>query len=198
MSRLLLIRHGESTWNEGGRWQGHADPPLSALGERQALAAGRALGAMAAVRSSDLTRARRTAELIVAPDGDAEVAVDPRLRERDVGEWTGLTRAQIEAEWPGYLDAYRSPPGFEPNDALLARVFAAIHDAAERAPAGDTLIVTHAGVIRTLEHDLGANGEPLANLAGRWVTADGDKVQLGARALLIDPHDVTVTVPRSL
>ncbi len=198
MARLLLIRHGESTWNEDGRWQGHADPALSALGERQALAAGRALGAMAAVWSSDLVRAQRTAELIVTPDRATDVTVDPRLRERDVGEWTGLTRAQIEAEWPGYLDAYRSPPGFEPNDALLARVVAALHDAAERAPAGDTLIVTHAGVIRTLERELGATGEPLANLAGRWITADGDELQLGARALLLDPHDVTVTVPRSL
>jgi broad specificity phosphatase PhoE len=198
MARLLLIRHGESTWNEDGRWQGHADPPLSALGERQAHAAGRALGAMVAVWSSDLVRARQTAELIIAPDSATDVTVDPRLRERDVGEWTGLTRAQIEVEWPGYLDAYRSPPGFEPNDSLLSRVLGAVRDAAERAPAGDTLIVTHSGVIRTLERDLGARGEPLANLAGRWITADGDNVQLGARELLIDPDDVTVTVPRSL
>ncbi len=198
MARLLLIRHGESTWNEDGRWQGQADPPLSPLGERQALAAGRALGAMAAVWSSDLIRARRTAELIVTPDRDPEVTLDPRLRERDIGQWTGLTRAQIEAEWPGYLDAYRSPPDFESNDSLLARVLAAVHDAAERTPAGDTLLVAHSGIVRGLERHLGATGEPLPNLAGRWVIADGSDLQLGARELLIDPHDVTVTVPRSL
>ncbi|MBA2326593.1 MAG: histidine phosphatase family protein, partial [Actinobacteria bacterium] len=65
-TRLFLVRHGESTWNADGRWQGQADPPLSALGEEQACdaAARLAAGGFSRVVASDLQRARRTAEIL--------------------------------------------------------------------------------------------------------------------------------------
>src|SRR5919109_2812903 len=104
MIRLLLVRHGESTWNAQSRWQGQADPPLSPFGERQAEDATVRLAESAsitAVWTSDLVRARRTGELIAKRLGLDAVHDEPRLRERDVGAWSGLTRDEIEARWPG-------------------------------------------------------------------------------------------------
>src|SRR5215212_2370289 len=103
MARLLLVRHGESTWNARGRWQGWADPPLSDLGRAQAEAAGPAAAPVDAVVSSDLQRARVSAELMAAVLEIDEVHIERDLRERDVGDFTGLTRAEIEERWPGSL-----------------------------------------------------------------------------------------------
>src|SRR5260370_19441283 len=119
--RLLLVRHGESTWNAEGRWQGHADPPLSAVGVAQARAAASGVSRVAAVWSSDLVRARQTAELC-APAG-VVVAEDPRLRERDVGSWTGLTRAATDDRCPRWLAAGRRPDGWEDDAPLAARAW---------------------------------------------------------------------------
>ncbi|HEX3667922.1 MAG TPA: phosphoglycerate mutase family protein, partial [Acidimicrobiia bacterium] len=88
MIRLLLVRHGESTWNAVSRWQGQADPPLSPFGERQAEDAGARLAETAtitAVWASNLVRARRTGDLIAERLGIAQVREEPLLRERDVG-----------------------------------------------------------------------------------------------------------------
>ena len=194
-TRLLLVRHGESTWNVAGRWQGHADPPLSELGERQAAAAAAALSDPPdAVWTSDLVRARRTAQLLAGPHGLA-VRADARLRERDVGEWSGLTRAEIEERWPGWLAARRSPDGFEGDEPLAGRALEALRDIAAAAPEVTVIVVTHGGVIRTIERHHGAGPEPVPNLGGRWLTAAGDGFTLGDRELLIDPDDIEVTVP---
>src|ERR687893_1474427 len=107
MARLLPVRKGESTWNATGRWQGWADPPLSDLGRAQAEAAAPAAAPVDAVVSSDLQRALVTAELMAAVLEIDGVHVEADLRERDVGDFTGLTRAQIEERWPGSLS-----PGF--------------------------------------------------------------------------------------
>ena len=69
MGSLLVVRHGQSTWNADGRWQGRADPPLTALGEAQAADAALHVGAIDEVWSSDLERARRTAEIVAAALG---------------------------------------------------------------------------------------------------------------------------------
>src|SRR5215510_15555658 len=98
MIRLLLVRHGESTWNAQSRWQGQADPPLSPFGERQAEDATARLAEIATITSvwvSDLRRARRTGELIARHLDLDGVREEPRLRERDVGAWSGLTRDEI-------------------------------------------------------------------------------------------------------
>lgn len=196
MKRLLLVRHGESTWNADGRWQGQADPPLSELGKRQAIAAGPAAAALGvdAVVSSSLGRARQTAELL-ASDG-VGVIVDSELQERDAGEWTGLTLIEIEERFPGALAAHRSPPGFEGDEPLLARVLTALDGVLARLEAtGVALVVTHGGVIRTVERHFGEPSAPIPNLGGRWLhERDGDLV-LGDRALLIKPDDVEVTIP---
>jgi broad specificity phosphatase PhoE len=195
-TRLFLLRHGESTWNTEGRWQGQADPPLTTLGERQAeAAAGGITVNVDAIWTSDLGRASRTAELLTAALCIGPPRNDARLRERDAGEWSGLTRAEIEERWPGHLAARRSPPGWEPDTAVVERALAALHDIADETPGGVTLVVTHGGVVRVVERHLGAEPGPLPNLGGRWIDAHGDAFVLGERQLLIDPDEVEVTVP---
>lgn len=194
-TRLFLVRHGESTWNADGRWQGQADPPLSALGERQAEAGVAGFTeAVDAVWTSDLARAARTAELLATGLGLAPPHADARLRERDVGEWSGLTRSEIEERWPGALAERRSPSGWEDDDRLAQRALAALRELASTAPGTTIVVVTHGGVIRTIERHLGAEPEPVPNLSGRWLAADDD-LTLGERQLLIDPDDIEVTVP---
>lgn len=187
--RLLLVRHGESVWNMEGRWQGQADPPLSEAGAAQARLAADALdGFSGRIVSSDLMRARRTAEIIAETLGLGEVHVVPGVREIDVGAWSGLTHAEIEARFPGQLERYRAgalagPPGGESRAVFLERVLAALDDI---AGAGErTLVVTHGGVINHLERHLGVYpGRGFANLEGRWFRArprlapDGDRIAL--------------------
>ena len=203
--RLLLARHGQSVWNAEGRWQGQADPPLSELGERQAADAvdvltrdGSALPRIDVIWASPLQRARRTAEIIAGGLG-LDVTTDLRLQEVDAGEWSGRTRAEIEAEWPGYLEAQRRPPGFEARGHLTARALEAVADIAAAAPTRTVLVVTHGGLIGAVEHHLGAPWERSPNLGGRTVVNDGSgALELGDRFLLLDPEDVEVTTPRQV
>jgi len=194
--RLLLVRHGESTWNALSRWQGQADPPLSPFGERQAEDAAVRLAEIATITAtwaSDLVRARRTAELIAGHLGIAHVREESRLRERDVGSWSGLTRDEIEERWPGYLASRRSPADFEGDDELLARTRAGLAAAVDGSDRGEVLVVTHGGVIRTIERSLGAIPERLPNLGGRWIVAESPTdLSLGERVVLIEPDEVTV------
>ncbi len=204
---LLLVRHGQSTWNAEQRWQGQADPPLSPLGERQAQAAAAAVAALGVTRivASDLERARRTAELL-APPG-VVVEVEPALRERHAGDWTGLTRAEIDERYPGWIDEHRSPPGFEGDEPLLARVVPVVDAIFARAdvPAA-TVALTHGGVIRTLERHFGTPSAPVPNLGGRWLHVErpregdgsGAEVLLGDREVLVDPDAIALTVPDQL
>jgi probable phosphoglycerate mutase len=190
MTRLLLVRHGQSVWNADGRWQGHADPPLSPFGESQAAAAAARVGAVTAIYTSDLARARRTAE-IVAVRLAVDAHVDDRLRERAAGPWEGRTRAEIEAGWPGYLESGRRPAGYETNDSVLARALGALADIA-RVHEGEVLVITHGGVVRTLERHLGGESDgPVPNLGGRWLDHDGHAPRLGERVVLLDEAQVT-------
>jgi probable phosphoglycerate mutase len=193
---VLLVRHGQSTWNAEGRWQGQADPPLSPLGEEQALAGASSseLRSVDAWWSSDLLRAARTAELLAAGRGVARV--DPRLRERHAGEWEGLTRPEIDAGWPGFLVEHRRPAGWEDDEPLLERALVALVDIAAARPGRQVVAVTHGGVIRALERRLGADDLPVPNLGGRWVAIDGDALELGPRVLLVDAEQATV--PRQI
>jgi probable phosphoglycerate mutase len=191
-TRVLLVRHGQSDWNAIGRWQGQADPPLSDLGRRQAREAARAIGAVDAVWASDLQRAAETAAIISADIGVGPVVLDPDLRERDAGEFSGLTRAEIDERFPGYLEDHRRPPGWEPDEHLLARALRVVHEIALAVPGGDVLVVTHGGLVYTLESHLGARHARLANTEGRWIAVDGERMRLGDRILLADPDDMTV------
>jgi broad specificity phosphatase PhoE len=190
VTRILLVRHGQSVWNADGRWQGQADPPLSELGQTQAASASARIGIVDGIYASDLLRAHHTAEIVAAPIG-ADVAVDPRLRERSAGDWEGRTRAEIDEGWPGYLESGRRPAGYEADESVLVRVLEALGEMAE-AHDGDVLVVTHGGVVRTLERHLGGDADGLIpNLGGRWVHHDGDTMRLGDRIVLLDEEQVT-------
>ena len=189
MARLLLLRHAESEWNAQGRWQGVADPPLSTGGRRQAVAAGarlRELGlSFTDVVASDLERARLTARLIArALAWTAPITVEPGLREYDVGQWSGLTRAEIEARWPGAIEDWRhgrlvSTPGGEKRDRFVARVAATISRLGAAHEGGTLLVITHGGVIGALERALGGEPRRVPQLGGRWVEAGPDGLRSG-------------------
>jgi broad specificity phosphatase PhoE len=192
VTRILLVRHGQSVWNADGRWQGQADPPLSDLGVDQATAAADSdtVDEVRVLYSSDLERARHTAQLLGVRLGLVPV-VDERLRERHAGDWEGRTRVEIDETWPGYLESGRRPPGYEPDDSVLARVLDALGTIAG-AHAGDALVVTHGGVVRTVERHLGGEADGLIpNLGGRWLHHDGATLRLGDRVVLLDPDQVT-------
>ncbi len=148
--RLILVRHGETVWNAERRLQGHADAPLSERGQEQARRAAAFFAAEpppGLVVTSDLGRARRTAEIL----GFTGAETDPRLREMDLGEWTGRYISDIEAEDRYAYRDWRlgrlTPPGGETWEAFRARVGAAISDVIARAQ-DDAVIVTHEGVVR--------------------------------------------------
>lgn len=187
MTRLLLTRHAQSEWNAAGRWQGQADPPLSDLGRDQAFRAAASVGAVDGIVASVLERARHTADIIAEAVGVGPVVSTSLLIERDAGEWSGLTRPEIDERWPGYLAGDRRPPGYEPDDQFLARVLAGLHALAEHFGAGtDVLVVAHAGVIYAVEAHQGEPFERIPNLSGRWVSTDGAALELGPRVHLLE------------
>jgi probable phosphoglycerate mutase len=181
---VLCVRHGLSTWNLLRRWQGQADPPLSDEGREGAATLAGALGETigerrAGVWSSDLQRAADTAEILAARLGAGPVVVDRRLREADVGPWEGLTVAEIEAGWPGFLAAGARPPGFEPEGELIDRTVSALEDIATAADRRLPIVVSHAGVLRALRRHCGALDDHLPNLTGLWFHVAPGTVEFG-------------------
>ena len=150
MATIVLVRHGETDWNVERRWQGHADPGLNETGRAQAAAVARSLAAKPfdAVYSSDLARARETAE-IIGTELALPVQLDARLREVDVGEWSGLTTPEIEQRYPDSLRRRdEGGIGWEHGETYTAmgdRVVEALHAIAEAHPKGRVLVVTHGG-----------------------------------------------------
>ena len=154
---VWLIRHAESSWNALGRWQGWSDPGLSSRGREQAhqLARGLAGAGIEGIVASDLRRARETAAIVGCGLG-VEPSVDARLRERDLGEWSGLTTPEIAGRWPRELAKLRArdpelrPGGGESTRQVLARVRSFLADLAARPGPERVALVTHGGVIRAL------------------------------------------------
>jgi broad specificity phosphatase PhoE len=154
---VYLARHGETDWNRQGRWQGHTDIALNDQGRLQAHALGQAVIArgLGRISSSDLARARETAEIVAGLLGVPTVSADARLRERGFGLFEGLTREECETrfpeEWARYKADGGSPPGGEPRDHVMERMRAGILALAEE-PGAETasLAVSHGGAIRLL------------------------------------------------
>jgi probable phosphoglycerate mutase len=151
VTRLFVWRHGQTAWNAAKRLQGQIDVDLDEVGLAQAATAAPLLAAAgpAAIVSSDLLRARRTADALAALTG-LPVLTDPRLRERNYGGWEGLTHAEIADGWPDGFRAWQagdaSPgAGVEPLADLTKRVGEGLAAAADRAPSGVVVAVTHGG-----------------------------------------------------
>ena len=114
--RLVMLRHGQTDFNLGSRMQGQLDTQLSELGRAQAIAAAEVLGKLQPllIVSSDLRRAYDTAIKLGERTG-LKVWVDDRLRETHLGDWQGLTHAQIDAEAPGARLAWREDATWAPH-----------------------------------------------------------------------------------
>lgn len=166
---LIVVRHGETSWNREKRMQGTTDTQLSDVGRAQAQALGRRLKDhdFAALYSSDLSRALHTARAIADHTG-REVVIDPRLRERCFGIFEGLTAAEIMSRYPDEhaLFASRDPeyevPGGECSRAFADRCLGGLADIAARHPGAEVVVVSHGLVLDTLyrvAHGL-AHGAP--------------------------------------
>jgi 2,3-bisphosphoglycerate-dependent phosphoglycerate mutase len=155
VTTILLARHGESDWNRERRWQGHADRPLTQRGREQARALAERLSdiRLDAVYSSDLLRARATAEAVASPRG-LSIRTDPDLREVDVGSWSGVTREEAQVRFPGDYERWLAGgPGWrdgESYEAMSERVLHSVRRIVEAHPDGRVLVVSHGGPIRAV------------------------------------------------
>ncbi|WP_425060756.1 Phosphoserine phosphatase 1 [Sporomusa carbonis] len=157
MTRLILVRHGETLWNLERKYQGHSDIALTDKGLRQAkLVAERLNGEKVdAVYASDLSRALKTAECIAARH-NLTVNVVPELREIKFGEWEGLNYEQITERWPGLLGKLWSTPdeiqipGGETFHQLKERAYTAIKKIVDTHPGQTVVVVAHGGTIGTI------------------------------------------------
>ena len=154
---LVLLRHGRTAYNASMRLQGQVDIPLDAVGRWHA-----ALRAQASARghsprcvvACSLFRDAVTARVLAAAIG-ADVAYDPRLRERGFGEWEGLTGPEIAERWPEEYAAWRQGEepvraGAESKADVAARLVASVTEHVESLERDDTLVVVSHGAAITL------------------------------------------------
>lgn len=150
ITTIYMVRHGETPWNVEGRYQGQLDPPLTDKGLWQARSTASELAPLGfeAIYSSDLARARQTAEALATETG-LSIRLDSRLREIHQGEWQGVLIGDIREAWPDEIDGWENdpwnhhPPGGESLQAQQARVFAAFDDIAAQHPGGKIAVFTH-------------------------------------------------------
>lgn len=175
--RYYLVRHGVTEWNRVMRFQGHSDIPLDAEGREQALKIGARIAALpeppVAVYSSDLSRARDTAQAIAAPLG-LTVNTTAALRETRLGAWEGLNRAEIEARGEGKLLAgylrdslTNRPPDSETLESVYDRMNRALDEIRAKHYPGPVVIVGHGGSLRALI--CAALAAPLASMQRFWL-----------------------------
>ncbi len=159
-SRLILVRHGQSTFNAERRIQGQLDPPLTDLGWREAEATATRFGAgrVAGFYCSPLARAHQTASAIGRALGHEAEPV-PGLMEIGLGTWEGRTAGDLAREEPELwaqwteFSSWDLVPGGEGRIAFTDRVSTTLHDLWARHPEGDVLCVTHGGVVQVALHE---------------------------------------------
>jgi broad specificity phosphatase PhoE len=142
VTTLLLVRHGETDWNAAGRLQGHTDRPLNEHGRGQAkeLAERLAVEGADAIYASDLSRAKETAEIVGERLG-LPVVIDADLREKNWGNWEGLTGDErVHVEFEG-----------ESTQEHRDRMIRAVKRIAERHPGQRVVVVTHGGSLRRVQ-----------------------------------------------
>ena len=192
-AQLLLIRHGQSLWNQQRRWQGSADPPLTDEGRAQAVAAAEMVGSVDGIWASDLQRAAESAEIIAAQLGVGPVQLHPGLREAGIGPWQGLTVEEIDEGWPGYRLEGRRPAGAEDGDLVERRLLSAVRHIAHEST-GQVLVVTHAGCLYAIRRSLGLSFIRYGNLAGFHLSIDrSGALRIGDSVALIQAE-----IPESL
>ncbi|MBV7294989.1 histidine phosphatase family protein [Corynebacterium sp. TAE3-ERU12] len=163
--RLLLLRHGQTSYNATRRMQGQLDTQLSDVGLRQAdnvaaHFAARDFG-ISRIISSDLSRARMTAQAVGKQVG-VDVTTDPRLRETRLGDWAGQTHHEIDADYPGQRAHWRhnpgwAPPGGETRFEVAQRMRVVVDELLANYaewPGHTVLLVAHGGAIAALTASL--------------------------------------------
>jgi len=191
--RLVILRHGRTTWNAERRFQGQEDPPLDAVGIEQAKRAADILNhiSYAKIVSSDLQRAKITAQLI-AQQAKLPIIEDVGLRETNCGSWQGRTWPEIYAEDPATLTAWSTSGDIRPGQTgetrteVAQRFVAAVNHHVSDLELGQTmLLVTHGGAARAGISELlalpranwGALGV-LSNCAWSVLTQQADSSQV--------------------
>jgi probable phosphoglycerate mutase len=147
--RVILLRHGRTAWNAERRFQGQADPPLDDVGRAQAYQVAALIAALDPdlLVSSDAARAMQTAVPIGAIAG-LPVRSEPRLRERSLGHWEGLTRDEVQQKYPDEVAGRDvSRRGGENRGEVAGRALAAFEDLPEVATA---VLVTHSATAMAL------------------------------------------------
>jgi broad specificity phosphatase PhoE len=154
---IVFIRHGQTDWNAGRRWQGLADTALNERGWQQAALLAQRLRnwPIQRIYSSDLQRAATTARIL----GDAlglEPILDTNWRERHVGRFEGLTTDDIKAQFPDVWESLRTgpldPPGGEAQDEVMERAATAFDALVAQHPNEMTAVVSHGGIIHATVH----------------------------------------------
>jgi broad specificity phosphatase PhoE len=159
VTTFLLVRHGETDWNAAGRLQGHTDRPLNEHGRRQAneLAEQLAGEGADAIYASDLSRAKETAEIVGARLG-LPVVIDADLREKNWGNWEGLTGDErVYVEFEG-----------ESTQDHRERVLRAVRRIAERHPGQRVVVVTHGGSLRRIQAAVNGVADPVIDNCAVW------------------------------
>jgi broad specificity phosphatase PhoE len=161
MTRLLLIRHGQTDWNVEGRYMGDTDRPLNETGRAQAEAAARSLQGrtLGAIYTSDLLRARQTAEAVARTTG-APLRLDRRLREIGQGEWEGKLFTEIQTTYADLVARRRAqpldtrPPDGESVREAQARVFPLLDEITRQFPHGEVAVVSHGALLAVVKTPL--------------------------------------------
>jgi alpha-ribazole phosphatase len=162
LTRLVLVRHGETDWTVQGRFSGHTELPLNEKGQRQATAVAHRLSGekIHAIYTSDLRRALATAQAIAEfqelTQGVPMVLPDRRIREVDFGEWEGLTYAEVLERDPVGVNAWQgdllktAPPGGESLEQLADRLKPFLASILTDFPEKTLVIAGHAGSLQCL------------------------------------------------
>lgn len=154
ITELTLIRHGETEWNLSGRWQGHADSPLSERGVAQAEALGKRMKPddFDFFYSSDLGRAMHTSRLVGKPSGWEAIPCED-LRERDLGVLEGLTTTEMLEREPEVYRSFRNegskyvPPGGESFEQFYERCASAVEQISAAHEGSKIGVIAHGGVL---------------------------------------------------
>jgi phosphoserine phosphatase len=157
VTRIYLVRHGETDWNRDRRLQGILNVGLNKVGITQGRRIAKRFSSLRALKvyTSPLTRAIQTATLLQGHGRDCPVMVEPRLREIDHGAWTGVTMDRIACDFPEEFEIWQSMPdrvrprGGESLQEAYRRATGFLHDFTKTSMGSDVLIVSH-GVINAL------------------------------------------------
>lgn len=207
--RLILLRHGQTHYNATMRMQGQLDTTLSEQGRKQARLAAEAIALRhpSALYSSDLQRARITAEAIGEATG-LDVHADSRLRETNLGEWQGMSHLEVDEQWPGARKQWRSapqwaPPGGESRLDVARRTRSVVDELIDADSDWDNhpvVIVAHGGAIAALAAallELSVESFPLFNGLGNTAWAQLSAHDRGPESVSDSPAAIPPTTPAS-